>query len=93
MAKRKRKYRAVHTVHWGCYRFEAGQEFTTADLKPPTDDAALEPLPERELQDWLEGGRVVEVKPKRKPRKKKASPPTEIDVPAHPNWRKENLSP
>lgn len=71
---RKRKYRAIYTVHYAHYRFEAGEEFTSDDLKPPKDaDPALEPLPERELRDWLESGRVVDITPKRKPRKKKAA--------------------
>ena len=88
MAKRK-TYRAIYTVHWGCYRFDAGTEFTSDDLQPPTDDAALEPLPERELRDWLESRRVVDITPKPKPRKpskeaakpKAATPPVEADAP------------
>ena len=54
-----RKYKAVYTVHYGHYRFEAGEEFTSKDLKPGKGaDPALEPLPEVELQKWLEGGQV-----------------------------------
>jgi len=82
---RQKKYRAVHTVHYGCYRFEAGTEFTSDDLQPPKGaDAALEPLPERELQDWLESGRGVDITPKPKPRKaskKKAVKPRAATVP------------
>ncbi len=73
MAKRKRKFRAVRTVHYGCYRFEAGTEFTSDDLQPPNDDPAVEPLSEVVLHQWLGSGRVVEVKPKRKARKKEVA--------------------
>lgn len=73
MARRKRKYKAVYTVHWGCYKFDAGAEFMSDDLLPPTDDSALEPLPDHELRKWLESRRVVDVTPKRKLRKKKAA--------------------
>jgi len=83
MARRK-QYRAIYTVHWGCYKFDAGTEFTSDDLQPPTDDAALEPLPKRELQKWLESRRVVDITPKRKPRKaskKKAVKPKAATAP------------
>jgi len=83
MARRK-QYRAIYTVHWGCYRLEAGTEFTSDDLQPPTDDAALEPLPNSELQKWLESRRVVDITPKRKPRKaskKQAAKPKAVTAP------------
>jgi len=96
MARRK-QYRAIYTVHYGCYRFEAGTEFTSDDLQPPNDDPAVEPLSRVVLHQWLGSGRVVEVQPKlRKKVKaeakveeaKAAAPPTAVEVAADPEVEK-----
>lgn len=88
----KRKFRAINTVHYGCYRFEAGTEFTSDDLQPPNDDHAIEPLSEVRLHKWLGSGRVVEIIPKAKlPRKKrvaKAAGAVKVEVASEPEVAK-----